>query len=171
MKILVPLFTALLAAGAFIKIPVPPVPITLQTLFLFLLALLVPVKGATLSVVLYIFLGIIGLPILTAGGGIGAAMGPTAGYLWAMIPAAIVGAFLSSKRHDSTGYNLFVIFIMEIIIYIPGLLFLGISRGMTVTATLTAGLIPFIPGDIIKMIVAAIAAKAVYPECSKLLNK
>ena len=95
MKILVPLFTALLAAGAYIQIPVPPVPITMQTLFVFLMGLLLGWKQGLASFMLYLFLGIIGLPIFTSGGGIAAATGPTAGYLWGMLPAILKAPWLN----------------------------------------------------------------------------
>ena len=84
--VLVALFAALVAAGAFIKIPFVPVPMTLQTLFALLAAACLPPSMAVSSIVIYIFLGAIGLPILTAGGGLAAVLGPTGGYLFGMIP-------------------------------------------------------------------------------------
>lgn len=168
MKILVPLFTALLAAGAYIQIPVPPVPITMQTLFVFLMGLLLGWKQGLASFMLYLFLGIIGLPIFTSGGGIAAATGPTAGYLWGMLPAILLGCLLSSRRHGSVPYNVLVLLVMEAAMYIPGLLWLGMSRSMTLMQTLAAGLAPFIIGDAIKIAVAAISAKALYPEILRL---
>ena len=63
------LFTALIAAGAFIKIPVPVVPFTLQYLFTMLAGLLLGSKRGTISVVAYMLLGLAGLPIFSEGGG------------------------------------------------------------------------------------------------------
>ena len=64
------LFTALIAAGAFIKIPVPVVPFTLQYLFTMLAGLLLGSKRGTISVVAYMLLGLAGLPIFSEGGGL-----------------------------------------------------------------------------------------------------
>ena len=166
--ILIPLFAALVAAGAFIKIPLGAVPITLQTLFCFLAALLLPVKSATASIALYLFLGAIGLPIFTTGGGIAALVGPTGGFLIAMLPAVIVGSIVASKKHDNVLYNVFVILIMEVIIYLGGVSYLAYSRDLSIKSAMIAGCLPFIPGDILKIIVASISAKYLYPECEKL---
>ncbi len=171
MKMLIPLFSALLAAGAFIRIPLPPIPITLQTLFVFLMGYLLTAKEAALSMLLYLFLGLAGLPIFTSGGGIAAAAGPTAGYLWGMLPAVIIGALLSRRKHDSVLFNIAIAIVMELCIYIPGLIWLGISRDLSPLQTISGGLIPFIPGDAIKIAAAAISAKALYPELQRLREK
>ena len=89
--VLVALFAALIAAGAFIKIPLVPVPVTLTTLFVLLAALCLSPLMALSSIVVYLFLGGIGLPIFTSGGGLAAMLGPTGGYLFGMIPAALFG--------------------------------------------------------------------------------
>ena len=79
--VLCAMFVALIAVGAFIKIPVPVVPFTLQFLFTMLAGLLLgPVNGA-LAVVVYIVLGLIGLPIFTQGGGPGYIFQPSFGYI------------------------------------------------------------------------------------------
>lgn len=171
MKVLVPLFTALMAAGAYIRIPIPPVPITLQTLFLFLAMLLLPPRESAYSMVLYLILGIIGLPVFTSGGGIAAVTGPTGGFLLGMLIAAFIGAFLAKRKHDSVLWNVIVAVIADIIIYIPGILWLMHSTGMTLPAAISGGLIPFIPGDAIKIVIAAISAKALYPQCKSLLER
>ena len=92
--VLVALFAALIAAGAFIKIPLVPVPVTLTTLFVLLAALCLPPLMALSSIVVYLFLGGIGLPIFTSGGGLAAMLGPTGGYLFGMIPAALFGSLI-----------------------------------------------------------------------------
>lgn len=166
--ILTPLFTALIAAGAFIKIPLGAVPITLQTLFCFLAALLLPIGGASASVALYLFLGAIGIPIFTTGGGIAALTGPTGGFLMAMLPAVAIGALIVRKNHSSILLNIVAILAMEVIIYLGGVSYLAWSRNLSAASAIKAGLLPFIPGDILKIAVASVAAKYLYPECEKL---
>lgn len=81
------MFTALTAIGAFIKIPIPPypVPMTLQTAFIYLAGLLLPVRAAFLSQAAYVLLGLIGIPIFTSGGGFSYVLNPTFGYLLAFL--------------------------------------------------------------------------------------
>ena len=83
---LLPLFTVLTAVGAFIKIPLGAVPVSLQTVFVLLSALLLG-KKAAISQGLYVLLGLLGLPIFTGGGGIGYVLTPTFGYLIGFIAA------------------------------------------------------------------------------------
>ena len=73
------LFTALIAVGAFIKIPVPVVPFTLQYLFTMLAGLLLGSRKGTLSVVAYMLLGLAGLPIFSEGGGFWYVLKPSFG--------------------------------------------------------------------------------------------
>lgn len=171
MYLLIPLFTALIAAGTFIKIPMIPVPITLQTLFVFLAALLLNPTEAFLSVALYILLGAIGLPIFTSGGGLAALLGPTGSFLFSMPIAALFGALVVKKDHKSIVRAILALILMEVIIYVIGVGYLMYQRHMTLQKGLMAGFVPFIPGDIIKCIVAIIAAKYIYPEKEKLIER
>ncbi len=171
MTLLTSLFTALLAAGAFIKIPFIPVAMTLQTLFVFLTGLLLPPLNAALSVLLYIILGLIGLPIFTSGGGPAALFSPTGGFIFGFLIAAFVGALLSRKKHDSILYNFFVVIVMEVIIYALGLPWLKVKLMTTWQRAFTVGLVPFIFGDAVKIAVASISAKPLYPEFLKVSTK
>lgn len=171
MYILIPLFTALIAAGTFIKIPMVPVPITLQTLFVFLAALLLSPSSAAASVTLYLILGAIGLPIFTSGGGLAAMLGPTGGFLISMLPAAFIGALIVKKDHKSILRSIAALLAMEAVIYVIGVLWLKVQRSLTLSQALMGGFVPFIPGDIIKIAVAVIAAKYLYPEKEKLIEK
>ncbi len=90
---LVALFAALIAVGAFIKIPFPYVPFTLQVLFTTLAGLLLGARLGALSVIVYVVLGLIGLPIFTSGGGLSYVFNPTFGYLIGFI----VGTYLTGK--------------------------------------------------------------------------
>lgn len=169
--ILTALFAALIAAGAFIRIPLPPVPITLQTLFTLIAGLLLPLSVSLGSVLVYLFLGVIGLPIFTSGGGLAAITGPTGGYLIGLIPAVIIAGLMMGGKQRSYLYTLLVAFIATVALYIPGLLWLGYSRSLSLSATLAGGLTPFIVGDILKMLISALAARAVRPQLDELLSK
>jgi biotin transport system substrate-specific component len=92
--LLIALMAALTGVGGFIRIPVSPVPFTLQTLFVYLSADLLGKKGA-LSQIIFITLGLVGVPIFAMGGGIGYILQPTFGYLLGFpIGAWVVGALV-----------------------------------------------------------------------------
>ncbi|MFW6135159.1 MAG: biotin transporter BioY [Elusimicrobiota bacterium] len=98
--ILASLFAALTGLGAFMVIPVYPIPFTLQTLFTYLSAILLGRKIGTLSQIIYILLGIIGLPVFSAGkAGPGVILGPTGGYLWGFIISAYTMGILVEKKN------------------------------------------------------------------------
>ena len=166
------LFAALIAVGAFIKIPLPPVPITLQTLFTLLAGLLLPLSISTSALLVYIFLGAIGLPIFASGGGIAALTGPPGGYIVGLLPAVIVaGLMLKKDKEYSFWYFLLVSFVATVAIYIPGLFWLGFSRHLTISQTLAGGLTPFIIGDVLKMVVSSIVAYKLHGYVTKMLTE
>lgn len=171
--LLVALFAALISVGAYLKIMIiPPVPITLQTLFVIILSLVLPLKLSLSSVLVYLLLGASGLPVFTSGGGLAALLGPTGGYLLGTIPAVITGSLLT-KLNGKNNLAVFIITatISTLFIYLAGLPWLGLSRGFDLGKTLTYGLYPFIIGDILKIIVAAITAKAIKGRIDLLLER
>lgn len=92
------LFAVLIAVGAFIKLPVSIVPITLQTLFVILAALVLK-KKAVYSVLLYVGMGLLGLPVFTSGGGISYVLVPSFGYLIGFIVCSwFVGNYTDTCR-------------------------------------------------------------------------
>ncbi|MDE6202073.1 MAG: biotin transporter BioY, partial [Lachnospiraceae bacterium] len=96
------LFTALTAVGAFIRIPVPVVPFTLQFLFTMLAGLLLGGKLGAVSVALYAFLGLVGLPIFAEGGGFWYILKPSFGYIIGFIVASYVTGKMTEKLDGLT---------------------------------------------------------------------
>ena len=93
------MFGALTALGAFIMIPLPPVPVTLQTLFVDLAGALLGGYLGAMSQVVYILLGVVGLPIFAGGkAGAGVLIGPTGGYLFGFVAGAFVIGKLTAMR-------------------------------------------------------------------------
>lgn len=144
-----------------------PLSITLQTLFVFLSALLLPLKNSLLAILMYTILGLIGLPVFTSGGGLSAIFSPSFGFIIGFIFATICGSLLAKRRHDSFIYNIFVVLVMEAIIYAFGLFFLMIRLDTTIYKALTVGFFPFIIGDTIKIVVSASSSIKIYPEILK----
>ena len=95
---LMALFAALTAIGAFIRIPLPYVPITLQTIFVLLAGVLLGKRRAALSQLIYLVIGLSGVPIFTEGGGPGYIFKPSFGYLLAFVVAAYFTGVLTENR-------------------------------------------------------------------------
>jgi biotin transport system substrate-specific component len=152
------LFGALTAAGAFIVIPVPPVPITAQTFFLNTAAVLLGGSLGALSQFIYVMLGVVGIPVFSGGkAGIGVIFGPTGGYLLGFIIAAfIIGKIAGAKRGAGIFWHIFAMLVGMLIIYSLGIVQLALVAKMSFKKALAIGVLPFIPGDIIKILLAAI---------------
>ena len=158
--IFVGLFAALTAAGAFIKVPMPLVPMTLQTLLVYASGLFLGPSGGALSQLLYVTLGLIGLPIFAGGGGIAYVFSPTFGYLVGFIPAAGVSGWFSQR-----GGYLFPtigVFVGLLVVYLFGVpylygvsrLFLGARLGFW--AAVKIGFLLPLPGDIVKAVLVLV---------------
>ena len=168
--VLCAMFVALIAVGAFIKIPVPVVPFTLQFLFTMLAGLLLgPVNGA-LAVVVYIVLGLIGLPIFTQGGGPGYIFQPSFGYIIGFAVAAYVnGKIANAKTHPSYRRLLGANFLGLFIVYAFGMIYYYVisnfylNSSIGVGALFLYGFVLAVPGDIVLCIVAAIIGKRMIP--------
>jgi biotin transport system substrate-specific component len=163
--VLISLTVALTTAGAYLRIPVGPVPISLQTLFVLLSgALLGPWLGAA-AMISYITLGLIGLPLFTGGGGPQYILSPTFGFLLSFpVSAMVVGLLLNFPPDDgsrSMGWKLLTMTIGTGVVYLVGVSWLGLNllliQGKKVgfKALLMMGMVPFLPGDILKILLAS----------------
>jgi biotin transport system substrate-specific component len=154
------LFGALTAVGAFIIIPLPLVPITAQTFFLNVAAILLGGTLAALSQFIYVLLGIVGLPVFAGGkAGIGVLFGPTGGYLLGYIIAAfVIGKISGTKKNAGIFWHIFSMLIGMAIIYCIGCFQLSLVAKLSFKKAVAVGILPFIPGDIIKILFAAIIA-------------
>ncbi|MDD1659080.1 MAG: biotin transporter BioY [Methanomicrobiales archaeon] len=141
-------FIALLAAGAWVALPVGPVPVTLQTFFL-LLAAPVMKRRAVIPAFLYLLLGALNLPVFHSGlSGIGVLLGPSGGFLAGFIPAAAVAGLAYEKR--SRMLRIAGLAAGTCIIYGCGIAWLLISAGISLPAAVIVGVLPFLPGDTLK---------------------
>ena len=168
--VLCAMFVALIAVGAFIKVPVPVVPFTLQFLFTMLAGLLLgPVNGA-LAVVVYIVLGLVGLPIFTQGGGPGYIFQPSFGYIIGFAVAAYVTGQIANEK-SRPGYRrlLAADFIGLFIVYAFGMVYYYVISNFVINTPI--GLWPLflycfllaVPGDIALCILATVIGKRMIP--------
>ena len=157
------LFAALIAAGAYISIPVGPVPIVLQNLFVFLAGILLGRKMGLASVGAYILVGAVGLPVFAGGtGGIGHLLGPTGGYLLGYLPAVYLIGLIAEKKQNRV-YDAIAMCCGSIIVYFCGVAWLKVLTNMSLSKTLIIGMYPFIPGDVLKIAAAVPIAKSLRP--------
>lgn len=156
------LFAALTAVFSYIRIPLPfsPVPITLQTLAVMLAGSLLPPKTAFLSMLVYILMRVAGLPFFALGpAGFGVLLGPTGGYIMSWPFAAYIIATLL-KKGNLTLPKLLLSNIVGGIVLVDavGTSYLAFVTGMDMIAAITAGMLPFIPGDIAKAVLVSLIA-------------
>ena len=156
------LFAAMTAVGAYIKIPIPigPVPLTLQVLFVLLAGIMLKSKWGTISMVVYLLLGIVGLPVFAGGAsGLGVLFGPTGGYLIGFVAAAYVIGFLGDLVGTSNILRNAVYMTIGLgVIYLFGVTQLAIVANLTPMQAIGAGMLPFLIGDILKIAAAAYIA-------------
>lgn len=162
-------FAILTCLGAFIRIPLPfsPVPLTLQTLFVIFSGLFLGPIGAV-SQVFYIVLGIWGLPIFTnAGFGISYLLGPTGGYLFGFVLTAfLLGIF--SKTLTANFKLLVIIILSSLLILFCGSIWLAFLLRISFGRALFLGMLPFIPGDIVKSLLAYSIYKKIRPRIQEI---
>ena len=174
--LLTSLFSALIIIGAYLRFPLPPVPITLQTLFVLLAGFLGGTRIALSSTAIYLLLGAVGLPVFSSGGGLGNLLGPTGGFLIALLPAAciagIAGNFSAKAEKPKTYLALCLGFglIATVVIYLVGVPFLKYNRSLSWSVAIQAGMLPFLIGDVIKLLVASQLARSFQPRISQLLG-
>lgn len=159
------LLIALNCISAYIIIPIPfsQSPLALQTLVVNLVAFLLPPKQACLTMLAYIGIGMIGVPVFTGGtAGPGKMFGPTGGYIWGFAVAAVLIAWLKGKRYDFKRFAAVAIVLGIPSIYLLGVVQLKLVTGMPWEAAVMSGVLPFIPLDIVKCLAAAALARPVY---------
>ncbi|MDO0823061.1 biotin transporter BioY [Desulfosporosinus nitroreducens] len=152
------MFGALTAAGSLITIPMQPVPITLQTLFTGLAGVLLGGYAGALSQVVYVLLGVIGLPVFSGGkAGLGTLMGPTGGYLIGFIVAAyVIGKMVEAKKEPGLAWLGLSLVVGNLVIYTLGVAQLSLVAHLSIPKALLAGVVPFLVGDVLKLVATAL---------------
>lgn len=170
-------FAALIAVGAFIRLPMPPVPITMQMLFTFLAVLLLGRRAGTLSVCLYILIGLIGVPVFSFGGGFNSFLQPSFGYIIGFALGNFFSGLLIEKAGIKTFKGYFSALILNIlIVYVTGITYLCLimtlylDKDLTLSKVLADYFLVFIPGDLLKAFVASLVAVRVKPLIDKIYS-
>lgn len=158
------LFAALTAACSQIQIPLPMVPINLALFSVHLSALLLGKKYGALSQTIYILLAAVGVPVMAGfAGGLGTVLGKTGGYAIGYI----LSAFLTGLICEKWGYAFWKMCIAAVIgcaaCYILGTIWFMVVTGLDLSTSLAYCVIPFLPGDVVKVLLAGVLAVRLRP--------
>lgn len=147
-------------------LPFTPVPVTMQSFVVVLLSMLLG-RQVMYVLFLYIFEGIVGLPVFAKGGGVLYLLGPTGGYILGFLVAGYLCGKLAEEGFEENFIKtLFAMFIGHLIIYFFGVLWLLRFFNFNLYKTVAVGVIPFVISDFLKIIIASM----VLPACYKKLN-
>jgi len=161
---------ALLAVSAHIRIPTPWIPLTFQTAVAIMAGILLGSRLGALSAVIYLGVGLAGLPVFATGGGPGYVLQPTFGYLMGFIPAAWIAGMSVRKGRNPTIRNLIPYLLGALFsLYLMGIPYLFFSMGYFIgrpisfkTAIIMGFLVP-LPGDILKALIGGTLALRIRP--------
>ncbi len=172
------LFTALMVAGAFIRIPFPLLPITLQAFISALAGLIIGSKLGALSITLYMALGLIGLPVFASGGGISYIFSPSFGFIPGFIAGAFVIGLLSKKLGKQNQWNSFKSLMTGLlVIYTIGILYMFLILRLYLGNTearlilLAIANLPYIIKDIILLSAAAFIVPSILPRIRRSITQ
>lgn len=173
--ILCALFAALIAVGAFIKVPIPYVPFTMQSFFVLLAGLLLGAKYGSLSAAIYLLIGLFGVPVFTEGGGFGYVLKPTFGYIIGfVVEAFLTGLIAHKKEQPSFGRLLAASFAGLLVMYAFGMVWfymimrLYMGKVIPIPTVLVSCFLVFLPGNGAGCFVGAALAKRLLPVLSHL---
>jgi len=153
------LFTAVLCAVAPFTIPIGPVPLSLATFIIYLVAGTLNWKLGALSVFLYVMIGSVGVPVFSNfGAGFQRIMGPTGGFIMGYVPCVLAaGLIIDVFKRKIWAYALGMAF-GTALLYTFGLAWFMILTGNSLTVSLALCVTPFLPGDTAKIIAACVVA-------------
>lgn len=160
----------ILAVSARIQVPFYPVPVTMQTLAVMMIAMAYGSKLGTTTLFSYLLAGFLGAPVFAGGAGFAYMAGPTGGYLAGFLLAGIVlGALADRGWTRNWQTTAAAMLVGTAIIYLLGVTWLSQLIGFD--KAITFGLVPFIYGDILKLVIAAVSVPFMWKMVAKLTAK
>ena len=170
------LFCTLICVGSFIRIPMPNMmPMTLQTFFVLLTALILPTKASILTNITYIALGLIGLPIFSGGGGLGYVLMPNFGFIIGfLISTVIISVITESLKKRNLWQYIAISLFGIIIIYIIGILYFAFitnvynNNDYSAIWFIQTIFLPFLPKEIVCIVLASLSAYKIRPYITKI---
>lgn len=173
----VSLFTALTAVGAFIKIPIPYIPFTLQIVPVYLAGALLGPRLGMLSQLCYVAIGLIGVPVFAEGGGFGYVFKPTFGYLLGYIAGAYLNGYFIQKLQLKRMISIFLANLSTLfVVYILGCIWLYgamkwiVEKPLSIKDTVFFGMILPIPGDLLLCVLCTVLIYRLKPQLQRFIS-
>lgn len=164
-------FVAIMVAGAFVQIPAQPVPLTFQTVISVLAGLLLGWKKGGASMAVYCFMGLVGLPVFSAGGGIFYVLKPSFGYILGFILSAVVAGLIAGKAKLPFWRYLVAALAACLADYAVGIPYCMVAAHFlnveNLTALLITGNLLYLPKDVALSAIAAVIAWKILPVLHK----
>ena len=155
---LVALFAALTGIGGFVRIPIPYVPLTLQTLMVMFSGLILGGRLGALSQLVYTLVGLMGIPIFAQGGAPGYVLQPTFGYLLGFVCGAYIIGNITERRESLKRSFLFLALVAgTLAVYLPGVTVLYFNlnfiqqKAISLSTAVKIGCLVVLPGDLLKI--------------------
>ena len=156
---LIGLMAAVMCLAAPFSVPIGPVPISLATLVIYFTIYLLGAASGTISCLIYLLLGLVGLPVFSGfTSGLEKLLGPTGGYLIGYLLMALVGGIFVDRYRKNILLQFLGLVLGTAACYILGTAWLAWQASLSLKAALWAGVIPFIPGDLVKIAAAMVVA-------------
>ena len=169
--VLASLMAAFIAVGAFIALPIGPVPIVLQNFFVLLTGLLLGSRWAAASVAVYLLAGACGLPVFAGGtGGLGHLIGPRGGYLVGFLVAAFLVGWVAERARGRMVPEILAMVAGSAAIYACGVPWLKFMLGISFGKAIMIGMVPFLIGDSLKIAAAIPVARSLRPLVHKTIQ-
>lgn len=164
MMVFAALMAALIAIGAFVAVPIGPVPIVLQNFFVLLAGMLLGSRWGLISVGVYLAAGACGLPVFAGGsGGLGHLIGPRGGYLFGYLPAVWVIGWIAERGGGKAAWEVIGMAIGSLLVYTVGVPWLGWMLNLEWPKALAVGMYPFLIGDALKIAAAVPVVRSLRP--------
>lgn len=159
--------TAVICVMGPFAVPIGPVPISLTNLALYITVYVLGTKRSVIACLLYLFIGLVGVPVFSGfTGGPQKLAGPTGGYLVGFIFMTLVAGLIIDRAWNNRIVSAVGLFLATCIPYIIGTAWLAYSAHMTFRAALAVGVLPFLIGDVLKII----GSVAIGPQLKKRLS-
>lgn len=158
------LCTALLCASSYLVIPLPftPIVLSMHTVMVNLIGLVLKPKQAAYTILLYLLMGLIGLPVFSGGtAGLGKLLGPTGGFYFGFLFAATAISALKGNRNSLGRYILVTVAVGIPIQHLCAIVMMGMHNGWELRAAALTVSLPFLPGDVVKCVLASTMGAAI----------
>lgn len=170
------LFCTLICIGSFIRVPMPNLmPMTLQTFFVLLTGLILPLRVSALATFTYMALGLIGLPIFSGGGGLGYVLMPNFGFIIGFVISSVIISVITQKLKNRQLWQYLIVSLLGVaIIYTIGILYFAFitnvynNNDYSAIWFIQTVFVPFIPKEIISIILASLTAYKIRPYITKI---